>query len=278
MLDLSSFTAPKRQPFRAIFQGIQGIGKTSVAAYAPNAVIIPVEDGVPEGLPCKVAPRIENHAQFFQTLEFLWQAEHPFETVIIDSLDWLERVVVWPRTIEFHNATHNLNPDDPKAWKSIEQGYNAGFIEAAANVWPQVINALDCLVNDRGLNIIFTAHPVKFKVEPPDTDPYQTYGLGINKHARGIVRDWAWLVGHIQQEVTVTTKVEDKGFGQTKEHARGIATGSRVMYTQPRPAWEAKNRYSMPEKIILPDDDIQGSWNAIETAIRGEQTQTQEAA
>jgi hypothetical protein len=53
-------------------------------------------------------------------------------------------------------------------------------------------------------------------------------------------------------------KKDDVGFNKTV--SRGITNGERLLFTSERPAYMAKNRYSLPESIPL-------SWEAFESAI-----------
>jgi hypothetical protein len=58
----------------------------------------------------------------------------------------------------------------------------------------------------------------------------------------------------------VIVKKTDVGF--KKEVARGISTGERLLFTTEKPAYMAKNRFSLPESLPL-------SWQSLSDAIAG---------
>jgi hypothetical protein len=67
---------------------------------------------------------------------------------------------------------------------------------------------------------------------------------------------------------TVVKKAE---VGFNKEVARGITSGERLVYTNEKPAFQAKNRYSLPDSLPL-------SWQALQDAITGRVTPELQAA
>ena len=44
-----------------------------------------------------------------------------------------------------------------------------------------------------------------------------------------------------------------------------MGDGTRVLYTEHRPAWDAKNRYGLPFELGFPED---GAWDLFERACR----------
>ena len=54
-------------------------------------------------------------------------------------------------------------------------------------------------------------------------------------------------------------KKDDVGFNKTSN--RGISTGERLLYTNERPAYMAKNRYSLPDHIPMAWDEFEAAIN-----------------
>jgi len=54
-------------------------------------------------------------------------------------------------------------------------------------------------------------------------------------------------------------KTESRGGTRT----RAVGSGERVLYTEERPAWLAKNRYGLPSEMDL-------SWDAFINALKGD--------
>jgi hypothetical protein len=78
------------------------------------------------------------------------------------------------------------------------------------------------------------------------------------------VQEHADVVGFMNWRVSIRDK--DVGFG--KKVARGVGGGQRVLYLEERPAFDAKNRYSMPPSIDLPTEpeawqNPQAVWEAL---------------
>jgi len=57
------------------------------------------------------------------------------------------------------------------------------------------------------------------------------------------------LVGFLGEDVRVIT--DDGGF---RERTRATAGNGRYLFVEGRPAFAAKNRYSMPDRIAIPID------------------------
>ena len=75
-----------------------------------------------------------------------------------------------------------------------------------------------------------------------------SYQLRLHKRARALVEDSADLIGFLATDVTI--KSEQGGFGKTRARADGGST--RWLHVEGRPAFVAKNRYAMPDRIMIP--------------------------
>src|SRR5262249_50936135 len=83
----------------------------------------------------------------------------------------------------------------------------------------------------------------------PRVVSYTSYQLRLHKRARALVEDTADLIGFLATDVVV--KTEQGGFGQKRSRADGGNT--RWLHVEGRPAFVAKNRYGMPERIVIPE-------------------------
>jgi hypothetical protein len=121
------------KPPMIVLYGPPKIGKTTFAACMPNPVILPTEDGLSSlaSLPFDVPafPVAKTFEEVQQALTSLYAEPHDFQTLCLDSLDWLEPIV-WAETCRRNN------------WKDIEApGYGKGY-SAAIDVWLQLLNGL----------------------------------------------------------------------------------------------------------------------------------------
>ena len=114
---------------KVVIAGPGKIGKTTFAASAPNAVGILTEDGA-DAVDASAFPLASSLQQVYQTIGTLLKEEHDFNTVFIDSLDWLEPLV------HAHVCEQNK-------WASIEApGYGKGYL-AAADEWRVLLIGLE---------------------------------------------------------------------------------------------------------------------------------------
>jgi hypothetical protein len=116
------------------------------------------------------------------------------------------------------------------------------------NWWLDILAALDFLRRERQMTVVLLAHSVIETINDPRASSYTAYGLRLHKRARGLVQDWADLIGFIAPDLNITS--EDTGFGKKRNRADGGST--RWLHVEGRPSFTAKNRYGMPPKIMIP--------------------------
>jgi len=223
------------KPPRILVYGVQGIGKTTLIADAPAPVILQTEDGLGT-LDVPAFPLAKTYQDVMGALATLATEAHEFKTLGVDSLDWLEPLV------QQHACREN-------GWKSIEDaGYGKGYV-AAMGFWREYVDAINYLRDTIGMTIIQTAHSQIKRFDSPETDPYDRYEIKLHKSAGALLMEHSDCVLFANYQMA-TTKA-DAGF---KKVTRAVGTGERVLNTQERPAFWAKNRYSMPEKLPMPKD------------------------
>ena len=98
------------------------------------------------------------------------------------------------------------------------------------------------------MTIVLIAHSEIVMINDPRTTAYSAYALRLHRRARGLVEDSADLIGFLATDVVI--KSEQGGFGKTRARADGGNT--RWLHVEPRPAFTAKNRFGMPERIQIP--------------------------
>ena len=224
---------------RLMVYGVEGIGKSTFCAGAPNPIYILTEDGL-GSLKVDHFPLATSFADVIDAIASLYKDNHAFETVIIDSLDWLEAII--QREIE-------------QKYDAKDLAYGKGALIAAER-WREILDGLNALRNDKGMIVILVAHTTIKRFDSPEVEPYDRYQPKLQERSNAVVREWADAVLFANYKTIV--KKDDVGFNQTNN--RGISTGERLLFTSERPAYMAKNRYNMPESIPL-------SWDAFAEAI-----------
>jgi len=226
-------TGRSTAPRRLMLYGTHGVGKSTFASHAPKPVFIQTEDGLGE-IECDKFPLITTFDEAMQALSELYTDKHAFRTVVVDSLDWLERLI-WAEVCRKRNV------------ESIEDiGYAKGYVFALSQ-WREFLDGLTALRNDRGMMVVLIAHARIERFENPETESYDRYVPRLHRLASQIVQEWCDEV--LFANFKVYTKQTDEGFNRKRTH--GIGTGERILRTVERPAHVAKNRLNLPEEMPL---------------------------
>ena len=226
-------TGRSTAPRRLMLYGTHGVGKSTFASHAPKPVFIQTEDGLGE-IECDKFPLITTFDEAMQALSELYTDKHAFRTVVVDSLDWLARLI-WAEVCRKRNV------------ESIEDiGYAKGYVFALTQ-WREFLEGLTALRSDRGMMVVLIAHARIERFENPETESYDRYVPRLHRLASQIVQEWCDEV--LFANFKVYTKQTDEGFNRKRTH--GIGTGERILRTVERPAHVAKNRLNLPEEMPL---------------------------
>lgn len=232
-ISLASISKTERasQPPRIVVYGSGGVGKSTFAANAFKPIFLPFEDGL-SGIEAEAFPLLRTVADTEAALDALLNEKHEYQTVVLDSLDWLEAIV-----------HAQVAADHGK--KSVEDlGYGKGYVEALT-YWRRILDRISAL-RARGMAAILIAHSEIKRYDDPQSEAYDRIVLKLHRLASALVIEWADVLGLAQLETQI--KKENVGF---QNRARGITTGRRILRTNETPAYLAKNRYSLPDPLPL---------------------------
>lgn len=231
--DLASISKTRRvRAPKVVIVGPGKIGKTTFASHAPNAIGILTEEGA-DAVDAQAFPIATTLTQVYEAIGTLISEEHNFQTVFIDSLDWLEPLV------QAHVCQVN-------GWASIEApGFGKGYI-AAAEEWRTLLSGLESLRAQKGMGVVLIAHDKIKRVEDPMTEGYDSHVLKLNDRAAALVSEWADVVGFCGYRVF--TAKTDSGFGN--KETKATTTGERILHIEPHPAHCGGNRFGLKNMAL----------------------------
>ena len=241
-LDQIQTVRSEHKPFRVIVVGPDKIGKSTFAASAPAPVGILTEEGL-DNIEVPAFPVCTTLREVYGCVATLIKEEHPYKSMFLDSVDWLEPLV-WSSVCEKNN------------WEHIDQaGYGKGYA-AALQEWRRLIVGLQGLRN-KGMNVILLSHHKQRKVESPlYPEPYDSVSLKIHEKAGSLLCEWADIIGYLDMKVSLTeTSTEGK--------SRAVSSGARIMRVAAAPSHCGGNRFGMKD-FALP---AVNGWGALVDAV-----------
>ena len=220
---------------KVVIYGEAGIGKTTLANKFPRPLFLDTEDGTrnieADALPCESWTDFQGAVlELARDLTFGGQVEEPYQTIVIDSADWCEKLLA-----------NQLTRESGK--QSIEDfGFGKGYIMVAER-FQKMLDACDDIIR-AGAHVVFVAHSKIVRNSPPDQiDGFDRYELKLTKQTAPVLKEWAdaLLFCHFK------TRVIQGSDGRAK------ATGGkhRVIHTERSAAWDAKNRFGLDDELPL---------------------------
>lgn len=235
MFDLTISTGVQVAPPIINLYGIEGIGKSTFGAQAPNPIFIRAEDGV-SNIDAAKMPVVESYEHLMAQINYLATEAHDFKTLVVDTLDHVEPHI------------HNKVARNCGKTHIEEIGYGKGYM-FATDVWFEYLKAIEYLRDARKMIIVQLAHTEIKRFDDPETDSYDTYRMKLHKSA-SILNERADAVFFANKQKVVTK--EKVGFNGDKK--RAVDTGDHLIYTKHRAAFYAKNRYDLPDAIPFSRD------------------------
>jgi len=225
----------EKMPYAIIIYGVESIGKTGFAASFPSPFFIDIEGGSKN----YDVNRITNltWVEILSVLEELKATE--YKTICIDSLDWLEKLL----------HKHMCEKYKVQAVEDAGGGYGK-WVNIMLAEWTPFIEALKSL-RAMGKNIVMTSHyHVKVFNDPATSLAYDRYTMKLNEKVSSILREWVDCVLFANFEIFT------KSDNAKAIKGKAFSTGIRKLYCEKRAAFDAKNRFGMPESIELSYDEF----------------------
>lgn len=241
-IKLSVSKGRRTRPVFLFVYGVDGVGKSTFAANAPKPLFIDVEGSTDE-MDVERIPEPEDRPSFKWTnllgtvRAMVGGALPDYKTLVIDTVDAAEALLFAHICAEQGAPTIGDVP------------YGRGY-DIALDAWRELVAALEQLQTKRGMHVVLLGHSQLKTFKNPMGDDFDRYIVKMHEKAAAFLRERAFGVYFANYE---TFADKDK---KTKR-VRGISTGARLLYTQRTGAYDAKDRYSLPEQIPLDWSDFE---------------------
>jgi len=211
---------------RVVIYGVESVGKSTFAAKFPRPLFLDIEGGTShlDVDRCDIGT-------WKQLTDALTEAKATdYQTVVIDSADWAERLCV-----------EDLLATSKKT--SIEDfGFGKGWVMVAERM-SRMLSSIDQLI-DAGKNVVMIAHSKIVRFEAPDAlAAYDRYELKLSKQSSPLLKEFADELWFLRFKTKVSTTETGKG--------KGIGGKERILLTTHSAAYDAKTRSGLAEELPL---------------------------
>ena len=231
-------TGVEDKPKKIVIHGSPAIGKSSFATEFPDPIVVQTEDAgglisAPRFPVCKTLKEL------IEQIDYIVSGEAgEYKTFVLDGLKFTESLIadyVCPKL-----GINGLGDD-------ADYGNSPSFSEAMS-LWYKLRDRLQNVL-DAGMNVVMVSHSTERNVKDPRVSEYESTTLDLIKWGKydpsKLFECWSDVVLYVAPKVF--TKSDDTGIDGKRITAMG--TGERIIYTEKRPAFLAKNRFKMPPEL-----------------------------
>lgn len=237
----------------------EGWGKTSFGAQTPKPIYIQTKGET--GLDTLIAngqlpetphfPEIQSWEDLKEAIRFLTHEEHSYRTLVIDTVNGAERLCY----------EHVCQRDFAGDWSDRGfYGYMRGYEVALAD-WRMFLNDLDELRHAKRMTVMMLIHTKIKTFKNPLGADYDRWAPDLHEKCWGLTLKWLDCVLFGNFETIVKTEKVDSKKG------KAASSISRILYTQPQGAFDAKNRFGLPEEIEMGDSPAE-AWANFSAALK----------
>lgn len=228
----------QRKPLTVCIYGVPGVGKTTFGASAPNPLVACLERGA-DHLDVSKLPAPESWDAFLGDMRELVSSEHGFSSLVIDTLDALEPLVIAAVCAKGGKQT------------LADFSWGGGYA-LLAQEWRTFLSILETLRDKRSMNIVLIAHEHRKAYSDPELGSFEVYRPKLQEKVWGLTNEWCDAVLFAQFDQALLEAKDG-------QRARAIVSGRRVLRTQRGTGYVAKNRYGLEPTIDL-------DWKVLERA------------
>ncbi len=248
-------------PPRVVLNAVEGWGKTSCGSHTNNPFLLMArgETGYATLLGAGLVPEIDTlvddnnnsksvdtWSELLGTLDYLINNDTGHKSLVLDALGGFERLC------HEHVCSRDFNDDwGDRGFASYQKGFDVSVSD-----WLGLLVRLD-KINAKGMTILLLSHSQIRPFKNPTGEDFDRYVADLHHKTWAPTAKWADAV-LFGTFITVTDDM--------KGRTRGIGGTDRIIYAQRKDAWDAKNRYGMPDEFDIPNDPTK-IWSTIRNQI-----------
>lgn len=209
--------------------GTPGVGKSTLATYAPKPFFIDLEGGL-DRIDCERTNMLQKLEDLMSVLRWAYKTNE-YRTIVIDTADACENLLV-----------KQILEENPGKSSIADFGYGQGY-DLLNQKWKDILMNFDA-IKSTGKNILMIGHDVVQKYEDPAMDNYDRYTINVQKKAAPLITARMDAVLFACHEKILLDRPQ-------KGKKRAIGTGKAVLNCLEAPSWVAKNRFGLPATIDM---------------------------
>lgn len=229
MLEKMTTSGKIKKPFLILAYGPEKVGKSTFGSELPKPYFICGEDGTDQLDVHRGKPK--SWTDLKRLLQELRDSDHEYKTVVFDTIDWLEQLL-----LDYLRKSEEITNI-----KKIDGGYGA-YKSRLKQEW----HSLFYLVNEvrKKMNICFLAHAqIKKFSDPSNSCEYDRYELKMEfPEVSSVFKEYVDAILFANFETIVKKEKSTKKI-------RAYGDNTRILYTERTHAFDAGNRFGMPEEM-----------------------------
>lgn len=237
-MTIKRMTGKLNVPSKDLIYGVEGVGKSGLAAQYPIPIFLDFEGSTHEMNVDRVP--IDNWDDLVEIHRLICtdKAYANIKTVVYDTLDWMETIII--KQILKEDGAMSITD-------SAHYGFGNGDKRIGEFIVNEVLKLIKAVMRKR-INVVFVAHSEIKAIECPLVGRYDMYAVKSGKKIASIFKEWCSNVFFINYE----THIEYKK-GMEKNRAKGGRM--RYIHTQRTPQYEAKTRLDINDRLLYNKDE-----------------------
>lgn len=238
---------------KIVFYAVEGFGKTTIGAHAPDPFIIkgPRENGYDVLLKYERVPNVPSRdvttwPELRAVTQKLAKGDTGRKWIVVDSASVMEamcRQYVCDTVFSGDWGEHGF------------ASYGKGEDRVAVE-WMNWLSDLERAI-DRGMSVMLLCHTTVKSVKNPEGADYDAFQPDLRDKTKAPTNRWgnAILFGRFVTAVDVEKRQANKNIAEQK--GKGVGGTVRIIRCENRDAATAKNQMGFPEVIDIPNDQSQ---------------------